>query len=104
MNKGNLNAVKHSYRSYLRKRVVPKKHRGILRLGDDCLQKIKSDLPDMTGKEELVAEGVRILWSAGLLGLAEAHEHGFIVKKLNGEWDFQEGLKAAGGFIDKAIK
>jgi len=75
-----------------------------VRLGENCLQRIKSDLPDMSGKEELVAEGVNMLWTCALLGLAEAKEKGFIVTKADGGWDFQEGMKTAGTFLDRAIK
>jgi hypothetical protein len=101
---GNTNACRHPYKTYLKRRVVPKRHQGVLRLGDDALAKIRSDLPEMTGKQELVAEGIKILWTCGLLGLAEAKERGFIITKPDGSWDFQDGLKAAGSFIDKAIK
>jgi hypothetical protein len=101
---GNTNATKHPYRTYLRRRVVPVRHRGVLRLGEECLAKIQSDLPDMSGKEEMVAEGVKILMTCGLLGLAEAKERGFITTLPDGSWDFQPGLKAAGSFLDKAIK
>lgn len=101
---GNLNAVKFPHRSYLKRRVVPKRYHGVLRLGEECLAKIQSDLPDMTGKEQMVAEGVKILWTCALLGLAEAKERGFTTTKPDGSWDFQPGMMAAGGFIDKAIK
>ncbi len=104
MGTGNTNACKHPYRTYLKRRVVPKQHHGVLRLGDDILGKIRSDLPELSGKQELVAEGVKILWTCGLLGLAEAKERGFITTKSDGSWDFQEGMKTAGSFLDRAIK
>ncbi len=104
MNKGNLNATKHYHRVYLRRRVVPEGYGWAIRLGENCLERIKSDLPDMSGKEELVAEGVNLLWTCAVLGLAEAKQRGFIVTKPDGSWDFQEGMKSAGSFIDRAIK
>jgi hypothetical protein len=103
-NKGNLNAAKHPHRIYLRRRVVPKQFQGVLRLGDECEAKIKADLPDMSGKESMVAEGVKILWTCAMLGLAEAKERGFVITKPDGGWDFQEGMKTAGVFIDRANK
>jgi hypothetical protein len=76
----------------------------VLSPGEQCMEKIKSDLPNMSGKEELVAEGVTMLWTCALLGLAEAKDQGFIVMLPGGGWDFQPGLKAAGGFLDRAVK
>jgi hypothetical protein len=104
MNKGNMNAVRHPHKVFLRRRVVPDGYGWALRLGENCMGRIKSDLPDMSGKQELVAEGVNMLWTCALLGLAEAKERGFITAKADGTWDFQEGMKTAAGFIDKAIK
>ena len=104
MGTGNMNAVKHPHRTYLKRRVVPDGYGWAVRLGEDCLARIKSDMPAMSGKEELVAEGINMLWTCALLGLAEAKAKRFIVAKADGEWDFQEGVKAAGGFLDKAIK
>jgi len=100
----NCNATRHPYRTYLKRQVVPKQYHTILRLGEDCERKIRSDLPEMSGKEELLTEGIKILWTCGLLGLAEAKEKGFITTKADGAWDFQDGMKSAGSFIDKAIK
>ena len=101
---GNTNACRHPYKTYLKRRVVPQRHYGVVRLGEDCLAKITSDLPDMTGKQKLVAEGIKLMWTCGLLGLAEARDRGFIVTKPDGSWDFQEGVKSAGTFIDRAMK
>src|SRR5262245_54648456 len=101
---GNLNAAVYPHRSYLRRRVVPKRYKGVVRLGDECIAKIVSDLPEMTGKEQMVAEAVKVLWTCAMLGLSEAKERGFVVMKPDGTWDFQEGIKAVAGFIDKAIK
>jgi hypothetical protein len=105
MGRGNTNAVKHVHKTYLRRRVIPAKYRWVLQLSDDCMTKIRSDLPEMTGKEEKVAEGINLLWACALLGLAEAKERGYIVDLPNGQgWDFQPGLKSAGGFLTRAIK
>ena len=101
---GNTNACKHPYKTYLKRRVVPKRYQGVVRLSEDCLASIQSDLPDMTGKQKLVAEGIKLMWTCGLLGLAEARDRGFIVTNLDGSWDFQEGVKSAGTFIDRAMK
>lgn len=100
----NTNAVKHPHRTYMKRRVVPEQYRWVLSPGDKLIGKIKSDLPNMSGKEELVAEGVAMLWTCALLGLAEAKDRGFIVALPGGGWDFQPGLKSAGGFLDKALK
>jgi len=100
----NTNAVKHPHRTYMKRRVVPAQYRWVLSPGDKLIEKIKSDLPNMSGKEELVAEGVAMLWTCALLGLAEAKDRGFIVEVAGGGWDFQPGLKSAGGFLDKALK
>jgi hypothetical protein len=104
MNRGNCNATKHPQNTYLKRRVVPSRYHGVLRLGDECEAKCKADLLDMTGKQSLVVEGIKILWVCAMLGLAEAKEKGFTVTKPDGTWDFQEGTKTAAGFIDKAIK
>ena len=101
---GNSNAVKHPYRTYMKRRVVPEQYRWVLSPGDKLMEKIKSDLPNMSGKEELVAEGVAMLWTCALLGLAEAKGRGFIVALPDGGWGFQPGLKSAGSFLDKALK
>jgi hypothetical protein len=100
----NTNAVKHPHRTYMKRRVVPEQYRWVLSPGDKLIEKIKSDLPNMSGKEELVAEGVAMLWTCALLGLAEAKDRGFIVALPGGGWDFQPGLKTAGTFLDKALK
>ena len=100
----NTNAVKHPHRSYMKRRVVPEQYRWVLSPGEKLIEKIKSDLPNMGGKEELAAEGVAMLWTCALLGLAEAKDRGFIVALPGGGWDFQPGLKTAGTFLDRALK
>src|SRR5262249_52886573 len=82
---------------------VPAKYRWVLQLSDDCLEQIKSDLPNMSGKEKKMAEGINLLWTCAMLGLAEAKERGFTVDLPNGGWDYQPGVKTAGGFLDKAM-
>jgi hypothetical protein len=64
---------------------VPPAYGWVIPLGDNCLERIKSDLPDMSGKQALVAESVNMLWCCALLGLAEAREKGFIVAKAEGQ-------------------
>ena len=104
MNKGNMNAVRHPHKVFLRRRVVPDGYGWAVRLGENCLERIKEDLPNMSGKESLVAEGANMLWTAALLGLSEAKQKGFIVIHPDGQWDYQEGAKTAAGFLDRAIK
>jgi hypothetical protein len=104
MGLGNMNASKHPHRTFMKRRVVPTKYRWVISPGENCMEKIQSDLPDMTGKEQLVAEAVQTSWTCMLLGLAEAKERGFIIALPDGGWDFQQGVKSAGIFLDRAIK
>ena len=94
----NLNATKHPWRVFWRRRVVRETDRWVPALLDDYAAGLASDKPDMTESEQRLVEIALTARGCTALILAECQRSGFI-RTVNGSWDLAPGARELVKFL-----
>lgn len=95
---GNLNAARHPWRSFWRRRALRAADKWVLPVIEQYASGLAADKPGLTEAEARLIEIGQISRGATMLILAEAARSGFIVKE-NGSWDLSPGAKELGKFL-----
>jgi hypothetical protein len=95
---GNLNATRHPWRSFWRRRALRAEDKWILPVLESYRVGLASDKPNLTEAEARVIEIGQISRGATMLILAECARSGFIAKE-DGSWDLAPGAKELAKFL-----
>jgi hypothetical protein len=95
---GNLNASRHPWRSFWRRRALKAEDKWILPVIEGYASGLASDKPGLSEAEARMIEIGQISRGATMLILAECARSGFIVKE-NGSWDLSPGAKELAKFL-----
>jgi hypothetical protein len=95
---GNLNASRHSWRSFWRRRALKASDKWVLPVIEGYASGLANDKPGLTEGETRMIEIAQIARGATMLILAEAARSGFVCK-VDGTWDLSPGAKELGKFL-----
>jgi hypothetical protein len=95
---GNLNASRHPWRSFWKRRALRASDRWILPTLEQYSAGLSSDKPNLSEAEARVIEIAQTARGATMLILAEAARSGFIVNGEHG-WDLAPGAKELAKFL-----
>ncbi len=95
---GNLNASRHPWRSFWKRRALRPEDKWILPTLEGYASGLASDKPGLSEAEARLIEIAQISRGASMLILAEAARSGFIQKE-NGSWDLSPGSKELAKFL-----
>ena len=95
---GNLNASRHSWRSFWRRRALKASDKWILPVLEGYAVALANEKPGLSEAERRVIEIGQIARGASMLILAECANSGFI-HKANGTWDLSPGAKELARFL-----
>lgn len=95
---GNLNASRHPWRAFWRRRALRAEDKWILPVLEGYASGLASDKPGLSEAESRMIEISQIARGASMLILAEAARSGFI-QKADGSWDLAPGAKELGRFL-----
>ena len=95
---GNLNASKHRWRSFWRRRALRVSDRWILPTLEQYSAGLSSDKPNLSEAEARIIELAQTARGATMLILAEAARSGFIIQGESG-WDLAPGAKELAKFL-----
>jgi hypothetical protein len=95
---GNLNASRHPYRSFWRRRALKVEDRWILPILEHYSGSLATDKPNLTEAEGRLIEIAQTARGATMLILSEAARSGLIVRK-DGTWDLAPGAKELSRFL-----
>jgi hypothetical protein len=98
MGLGNMNAARHPWRSFWKRKALRAADRWILPVIQTYASGLASDKPNLTEAEARLIEIGQISRGASMLILAEAARSGFIHKE-NGSWDLSPGAKELARFL-----
>ena len=94
----NLNAGRHSWRSFWRRRALKASDKWILPVIEGYAAGLASDKPGLTEAETRLIEIGQISRGASMLILAECARSGFIVKE-DGSWNLAPGARELAKFL-----
>ena len=95
---GNLNHVKHPWKTFWRRRALKAEDRWVLPRIESYAAGLEMDKPDLSNAEARMIEIAQTARGATMLILSEAARSGFIVKK-DGSWDLAPGAKDLSRFL-----
>ena len=94
----NLNATRHPWRTFWRRRALRAEDRWILPTLEAYSESLASDKPDLSETEKRMVEIAETARGASMLILAEAARRGFI-RQVDGSWDLAPGAKELARFL-----
>ena len=95
---GNLNASRHSWRSFWRRRALKASDKWVLPVIEGYASGLASDKPGLTEGETRMIEIAQIARGASMLILAECARSGFMCR-VDGTWDLSPGSKELARFL-----
>ena len=95
---GNLNACRHPWRAFWRRRALRKEDRWILPVLETYATGLAADKPNLTEAEARIIEIAQTARGSSVLILAEAARSGF-TRKVDGTWDLSPGAKELSRFL-----
>ncbi len=98
--KGNLNAAKHPWTTFWRRRALKAEDRWILPILEEYNDGLRLDKPGMTAAEKRMAELAQLSRGCTLLILGEVSRSGFTTAHNGEDWDLTRGAKELPRFMN----
>jgi hypothetical protein len=104
MGKGNLNASRHPWKSFWRRRALKPQHRWVLPVIEGYANDLIAEKGDVTHAERRVIEIAQISRGCSMLILAECANQGLMRKLPDGSWDLHVGAKELSRYLSTELK
>ena len=98
--KGNLNAAKHPWTTFWRRRALKAEDRWILPILEEYNDGLRLDRPGMTAAEQRMAELAQLARACTLLILGEVTRSGFTTTHNGKDWDLTRGAQELPRFMN----
>jgi len=98
--KGNLNAAKHPWTAFWRRRALKAEDRWVIPILEEYRDGLRLDRPGMTAAEQRMAELAQIARGCTLLILGEVSKSGFTTTQDANNWDLTHGAKELPRFMN----
>ena len=98
--KGNLNAAKHPWTTFWRRRALKAEDRWVIPILEEYSDGLRLDRPGMTAAEKRMAELAQLARGCTLLILGEVTRSGFTTAHNGENWDLTRGAKELPRFMN----
>ena len=101
---GNVNHVRHPWRSFWRRKALEASHRWIIPTLEQYVSELESEKADLTCAEKRVIEIGQISRGCVMLILAECADKGLMRKLEDGSWDLAAGGKELARYLSVELQ